>query len=276
MSRLRNQIRQYHREFDGLIGRLFSNQKSLKKLGRDPFSKINPAQDDSLTYSRQDHFSKFHLMDVHQNQNPSTCDLKVYQDLFVYSYIIDNVRKGAKILEIGGGESRVIDAFKDDYEFWNLDRLEGQGHGPTSIYADSGFHLVRENIGNFSSELPEDYFDLVFSISVVEHFFEDENSLENIYADIQRILKKNAISLHCVDSLLHSDHIWFHPFIHKVTQSTDVVDLDKLSQQINADRHLWVLPKFAYYTRWFPKTKSTMKKFGQPFSVNLLWQKAGQ
>jgi len=272
MKRFRNHVRYIHKEFDAFVGWLFSNQKPLKNMCRTPMHDFSIENNSFFAYSRKDHFSMFHLMPVHKNQNPATCDLKVYQDLFVYSFIIENIPKGAKILEIGGGESRIIDSLNKDFEFWNLDRLEGQGHGPKSIFTTDGFFLVRDNIGNFSDELPEDYFDLIFSISVVEHFLEDEESISNILLDMERIMKKDAWSLHCVDSLLFKDHVWFHPLVHKIADSSDIINLPLLLEQIYEDDHLWVLPKYAYFTRWFPKTKSLMKSFGQPFSLNLIWR----
>jgi len=272
MTRFRNQLRIIHREFDGYIGTLFSNQKPLKDVNRQNLSEYPYTKGSSISYSRKDHFSGFHSMPIHKNQNPSTCDLKVYQDLFVYSFIKENIHKGAKILEIGGGESRIIRSLKEDFEFWNLDKIEGQGHGPTNIYSTDGFFLVRDNIGDFSVELPEDYFDLVFSISVVEHFLEDEESISNILLDMKRIMKKEAYNLHCVDSIIYKDHIWFHPMVQKLADLSNNTDLQIIAQQIQEDDRLWVLPKYAYYTRWFPTTKSTIKVFGLPFSINLLWQ----
>jgi hypothetical protein len=76
----------------------------------------------------------FTLMPIYQRQTLNSCDLKVYQDLFVYSFILENIPKGARILEVGGGESRIISCLKEDYEFWNLDKLEGQGQGPKINY----------------------------------------------------------------------------------------------------------------------------------------------
>jgi hypothetical protein len=100
-------------------------------------------------------------MPIYATQVTSTCDLKVYQDLLIYSFIINNLTPGSRILEIGGGESRVIECLKRDYEFWNLDKLEGKGFGPKRLLNTDGFILVKDDIGNFSKKLPETYFDLV-------------------------------------------------------------------------------------------------------------------
>lgn len=273
MKSFRKQIRGLHQEFDGLVGRLFSSQKSLKRLDRiDPKVLLQSAQMNKY-YSQKEHFSAFHILPVHKNQNPSTCDLKVYQDLFIYSFILEQVPYGSRILEIGGGESRLISELKEDYDIWNLDKLEGQGHGPKQLYTTEGFTLVKANIGEFSINLPKDFFDLVFSISVVEHFPEDKRTSKRIIKDLDRVMKKDAFSVHCIDCLFFGDRIWFHPFIHEVEKNGINLNINQITHDILNDDHLWTLPKYAYYTRWFPKTKQMMSSFGKPFSLNLIWQK---
>ena len=40
------------------------------------------------------------------------------------------------------------------------------------------------------------------------------------------------------------------------------------------DDDLWLLPSYAFYSRWYPLVKESIKTFGHPFSVNMLWQKS--
>ncbi|MBK8551291.1 MAG: hypothetical protein IPL53_09635 [Ignavibacteria bacterium] len=42
--------------------------------------------------------------------------------------------KRFKILEIGGGDSRILKHFSKDFECWNLDKMEGLGNGPVAIH----------------------------------------------------------------------------------------------------------------------------------------------
>ena len=269
---IRNTIKKLHRTLDGVIGRIFSPKKPLFKLDKSQTLNHNLEFYKSMPYSREDHFPFFHLMPIYRNQNASTCDLKVYQDLFIYSFIKDHMPKGANILEIGGGDSRIIKTLMNDYKFWNLDMLEGAGHGPKEINLTHNFVLVQDNIGNFSKDLSADFFDLVFSISVIEHFPEDEESLSNIIDDMKRVTKKGGYWVHCVDSIFFSDHIWIHPMIPKMVNHVDDYDIGEIKKNIQHDKSLWVLPKFAYYTRWFQKTHKSSKSFGNPFSINLILQ----
>ena len=212
-------------------------------------------------------------MPIYSGQVPSTCDLKVYQDLLVYSFIINNLEPNARILEIGGGESRVIANLKDHYECWNLDRLRGVGFGPTRLSDTEGFRFVQDDIGNFSTELPDEYFDLVYSISTVEHFSQDEKVCNQILADIQRVLRPGGTSIHCVDGLLFNDHLSVHPFVQKVVieigESKTCLDYGTIKD----DPDLWRLSRYAYYTRWYHLTKRNLKQFGNPLSINLGWEK---
>ena len=219
MSSFRNKIRALHREFDGFVGNLINPQKSLKVFnhgGSNAFLKTNHLEN---IYSQTDHFERFSLMPIYKNQNLLTCDLKVYQDLYIYTFILENMPQGAKILEIGGGESRIISTLKENFQFWNLDKLEGEGHGPKELATTAGYQLIQANLGDFSDQLPENYFDMVFSISVIEHFPEDKKALDNIFKDLKRVTKDKGYSVHCIDSLFFNDHIWFHPFIVNIGTS---------------------------------------------------------
>ena len=120
-----------------------------------------------LSYSRRSHFASFETFEQRHIGDIDTFDLKVYQDLLVYNFIKRNIKKGSRILEVGGGESRIIEALKSEYEFWNLDKLEGFGFGPVGMQEQAGYRIVRDYIGNFNASLPDGSFDLVFSISAL-------------------------------------------------------------------------------------------------------------
>jgi len=115
------------------------------------------------------------------------------------NFIRKNIQPGAKVLQIGGGYSRILSFFKDETEGWNLDKCEGIGNGPTKLPQDQGYTFLPAYIGSFDKRLPDAYFDLVFSISVVEHINEGDDVLQNILNDIDRVLKPGGYSVHCID-----------------------------------------------------------------------------
>lgn len=265
-------IKAMHLEFDGIWGRMFYRSPKIKSLSVENPSRISPDNFREFLYSKKSHFNEFHVMPIYERQTVKTCDLKVYQDLFVYSFILDNIPKGSKILEVGGGNSRIIECLKKDYEFWNLDKLEGQGQGPKSIFEHDGFFLVKDFIGEMSNKLPNHYFDLIYSVSVVEHFSTDPNDIANIIEDFRRLMKNNAYCLHCIDALIFDDYLWIHPLVDDLKSREEGVIVETDFDKIRTDEDLWVIPNYAYYTRWFPIIKQRTREFGRPFSLNLLWQ----
>jgi SAM-dependent methyltransferase len=270
---IRAQIREWHRQFDGLMGRLFSKAPNLGSLTGMVEEKPDFTNFEQFGYSRYDHFKCFDPMPIYLTQSPATCDLKVYQDLFAYTFIRKNIKPGARLLEIGGGESRVIPALQNDYEVWNLDKLEGVGFGPRNIRSSVKNHLVRDYIGAFNPDLPDDSFDLVFSISTVEHFSNEVEEVNRILKDIQRLIRPGGYSLHCVDALLFPGRIYVHPFIARARELIGAVKVGSDYNTIIKDEDLWLLPWFAYYTRWYHLTRKPLGKFGYPFSMNICWRK---
>lgn len=116
-----------------------------------------------------------------------TChDLKSSQDAFILSNIKD--KKGLKIAEIGGGCTRILGGLGVDNECWNIDKLGSD---------TEGIKLVRQYIG-LPNDVPSDYFDIVFSISVIEHL-KDDSSIFDFFKDVFRIMKHQTIMLHAID-----------------------------------------------------------------------------
>ena len=270
---IKKKIRKFHLTIDSWIGRLFWNYPCLIELSEFPHDVLTPEKFYHFLYSRLSHFTEFHVLPGYHCQSPATCDLKVYQDALVFTYILDNLPKGARLLEVGGGESRVIEALKNQYEFWNLDKLEGEGFGPKVLYSDKSFTLVSDYIGSFSPKLPNEYFDLVFSISTLEHIPQDRLTISAVIEDIQRVLKPGGYSLHCIDALISKDHFIF-PDIISVLHQKGLMELPIPSKDtLLADSDLWLLPKYSFYTRWYHLVRKSMSSFGHPFSINVLWKK---
>lgn len=231
---------------------------------------ITPEDFDRFTFSR-----KSHITALHQNEKMGPdSTLKDYQDLLVLNFILDNVPPGSRLLEVGGGESRIIKKLQSTYECWNIDKLEGCGNGPKAI-KPSGHKLVRDYMGNFNRELPDNYFDLVFSISALEHVPEEEAVFRNICLDIDRVLKPGGYSLHLFDVVLHKNGAWtnkFVPFIFEFCKtSNQPVDLSELFDHPD----LWAMGEKAYNLTWAPIVKKTYAEHGKPASYNVLWQKQG-
>ena len=121
--------------------------------------------------------------------------LKGIQDGWALSLFRE--KRDLTIAEVGGGNSRVLKKLGENNEGWNIDKFEGVGQGPTEMLALAGVKVVRTYLGDFDPAIPNGYFDVVFSVSVVEHV--PSQKLEDFFADCYRILKPGGIMAHAID-----------------------------------------------------------------------------
>lgn len=234
---------------------------------------VTPENFAEFTYSRRSHFAALGLPPEHAGENIDACNLKTYQDMLLYRFVLDNFPPGARLLEIGGGDSRIIRWLKDRYEFWNLDKLEGAGNGLTALTNTDGFVLVRDYIGAFSKKLPDNYFDGVLSLSTLEHVPEDDATLAAICADIDRVLKPGGLSGHAFDILMRSRGFWFHKLIPWLHAQGIPLNPEVPQWKIRADADTWGMTRAGYEKLWQPITKKPFEVFGVPLSYNVFWRK---
>jgi hypothetical protein len=231
-----------------------------------------------FTYSQNHHIDIFIKHSYERElfgkaKDPHVWGFKRYQDLLVFAFIKQFIPEGSRVLDVGGGKSRIINHFKSKYECWNVDKLEGLGQGPTLINKE-GFHLVKDYMGNFNPELPDGYFDFVFSISALEHVpFKDSIHLNDILRDLNRVLKAGCYSLHCFDSVLKPDRLWTNGLLTFIFQNEKTINQFVPYVELCAVRDLFVLPENKYNKNWFPRNHITYNEYGKPFSYNVLWKK---
>lgn len=256
---------------------------SPKPTEKGPAMQIQPVEfsivdnPNEFTYSKKRHFELLQSAALElygRPVDPATCDLKCYQDLLVFEFIKRHVPKGSRILDVGGGDSRILNYFYRDYECWNIDPLEGAGNGPRQLDPKGRYKLVQDHMGKFNPQLPNDYFDFVFSISALEHAGEDAQTLENIRNDINRVLKPGGYSFHLFDCVIKPDRIWIHKLMRSFFTSQMTANRWVEPESLTADPDLYTMTKAAYEGIWMFVTKQPYETFGKPFSYNVLWQKA--
>jgi len=223
-----------------------------KETNNNSINIINTNYFQPLSISRRSIYellnNRYCAKDIFTKLRPMIGDeLKNYSDLLVYAFIKENIPAGSKILEIGGGFSRVLAAISDEYECWNLDKCEGIGNGPQNLPDSYGYKLVADYIGNFNRELPDKYFDFVFSISVFEHFpFNNEKIYDNILNDISR-LSKNCFSLHTIDCVIKSDNfVWKHPIIDYILKKVENCHPILSAEKLESNNDLFFLSRDCY------------------------------
>ncbi len=233
---------------------------------------------DYFTYSKKTQFEFFKKMkyDVElfgKEVDPQNCDLKVYQDLMTYSFIKQNYDRRIKMLDVGGGSSRILEHFKKTHECWNIDKLEGMGNGPLSINAD-GTRLIYDYMGNFNKDLPDNYFDLVFSISTLEHTpMNDLETYDNVLKDINRVLKKDCYSLHSIDVVwLGREYVWTNEILNYFFKNQKMINSFVPFEVIIEDPDVYVMSEEYFNNNWRFTTGKSYEDFGKPLSYNFLWK----
>lgn len=229
-----------------------------------------------FTFSRQSHWSLFDGFDVElygKKVNKDECNLKEYQDLFVFLFIKAHVSIGSSILDIGGGHSRILSYFSKTHTCCNIDKFEGLGDGPT-LLQDVAYKTVFDYMGNFSDELDDNSFDLVFSISALEHTPEDSDKFDDIIEDINRVLKPGGYSLHLFDILFrNNDQIWANGLVDRIMATVSTINKNIRYDQVKDDPDLYCMSEFAYNRDWLSTTQQRYSDFGKPASLNILWRK---
>src|SRR3546814_4619867 len=81
--------------------------------------------------------------------------LKHIQDAWTLNRLRET--RNARVLEIGGGVSRVLPAMDEINERWNLDEFLGDGNGVLEIPEMPGINLLRKTMGSFAPELQDGY-----------------------------------------------------------------------------------------------------------------------
>jgi len=137
---------------------------------------------------------------------PRDWSLKEYGTLFIYDLIVS--RKAKRVLEVGCGYDTFFskEMARAGVEHWAVDKSNnywGIGKDLSRFNAvmderkRNGTKFIDELLGGNSTELPDDYFDIVFSMSVIEHI--DDSIMPSVVNDMKRILKPEGLSAHSID-----------------------------------------------------------------------------
>jgi len=127
--------------------------------------------------------------------------LKTAQDLAIYTVL--RKLEGHSIAEIGGGDSRILKKLAEENECTNIEKFEGAAVGPTSEVTIAGVKNIHAFVGEFSSDISEGAYDVLFSISVVEHVPTEE--LDAFADDVLRVLKPGGRFYHAIDLYLSDE-----------------------------------------------------------------------
>lgn len=130
--------------------------------------------------------------------NKISYQLKTAQDLSIYRIIRD--LKNLDIGEIGGGNSRILERLALNNRCSNIEKFEGQNLGPKGEIILEKIKNIDCYVGESEGAINDEEFDLIFSISVVEHVTNDK--LDLFFKDSLRILRPGGIFYHAIDMYL--------------------------------------------------------------------------
>lgn len=137
--------------------------------------------------------------------------LKTAQDLNVWLYL--RHLKGKKIAEVGGGNSRILPALAKQNTCYNIEKFQGADGGPSHEVYIPGVQNIIAFLGENSPQVLPDFFDAVFSVSVVEHV-PTPDALKAFFSEGVRSLKRGGIWLHAIDLYIEQtpDSYWRERF----------------------------------------------------------------
>jgi hypothetical protein len=140
---------------------------------------------------------------------------KVYQDLWTKDILRRVTKPGMRVLEIGANVA--FDNLRSckGCELWVADPYEGLGAGSTTPPSVPDIIISRCAIGATSNALPSNFFDVIFSSSVLEHVGQAECQYDchpvdlppevqeiprrALCQEMTRILKTSGLSIHSID-----------------------------------------------------------------------------
>lgn len=124
--------------------------------------------------------------------------LKSVQDAVVMDRIKNS--EGLKIAEIGGGDTRILPTLARKNKVYNIEKFEGDHGGPDEKLTFDEVENIYAWVGDTDDLIEDNTFDLIFSVSVVEHI--PTENLTSFMVDCARILKPGGLMIHAVDSYL--------------------------------------------------------------------------
>ena len=132
--------------------------------------------------------------------------LKSIQDAVVYKYMCDV--EGKRLAEIGGGDSRLLRVLANKNQCNNIEKFEGQDGGPSHEVKIKNVCNINAFVGEFSTDLEISSFDIIFSVSVVEHISNED--INSFIRDCYRILKPGGQMIHLVDMYLSPGRLTYN------------------------------------------------------------------
>ena len=183
---------------------------------------------------------------------------------WIYTNVMKYVRPGAKMLDVGAGTCQASEKLLADapagVEMHVIDSEESfnkLGARKPGLH----YHLGLLGVGH---DLPESSFDIIFSVSVIEHIHEaggDEGFMKALF-DMKRLLRPGGYMIHAMDIILDPEiyRRWKGFSIDRFIRALDMEILPEYlsdpptREEMLLDPDLYVVsPQTTYELRWWSR-----------------------
>lgn len=189
------------------------------------------------------------LRDSYPTLSPSTGDLKNYQRPWVADAVLQNIPRGAPILEIGADECGVAEfLYGEGYEVWVVDPFDGSAGGNAqyeSIVERFPHIKIVRSMLHTANDLPTDYFHACYSCSVIEHV--PKQTLRINVQKMQHCLADAGLSIHSIDWTLKGIMVDFSIIEHFTLHHGFTIDLQRMAHDAMNDIDTFFLSPQGHY-----------------------------
>lgn len=245
------------------------NTKDIKPAS---FADINEKNINLFTYSKKSFMEyackKDYDMELYgKNIDTGNCDIKVYQNFLIHSFIKNNISAGAEILELGNFASPVLQYAEKNFDCSIMRLNENDSISDNSAILKSDDYLDNQ-------ELKDSSFDLIFSVSG----FNQENSgdikgYERKLENINKLLKPGGNVILTFILLYQDPLIWKPEILEYIFRNQTTLNEFVPMMKVLTDEDLFTMPEKYYSQSWEKHTGKRYSKFGKPLSYNVFWKK---
>lgn len=246
----------------------------------EPHTKLTPKEFKNYTYSKKSHFKTFCENDLdslllNRKIDLENCDIPDYQSLLVTSFILTNIKKGSRILQLGEKNFDVVNYLSNDYDCWVLKNPEE--------LLNKEFFVSDSSIKKFKGEFNEinsGNFDFVFSVMEFGTQSGNSTQYQNFVSNLKSLTKPLGYILNCFvsvllekfESITSNKIIWHNKLYDYLNEIEESGRNGYYYGAESKDADLFCLPEEVYNKNWKTLTARDYNDFGKPFSNNILWQ----
>lgn len=241
------------------------NEQKIEALTREDFQIFAHSKNYHIKFFQNKHYDELLFGRI---ISADEYDLNTYQTLLVFSFIIDNIGEGARILEIGKGDDYILNHFKYQRECYRLENPELLLNEDFEI-ENNNTSLTRISEGKTLKSISENYFDFIYSRSGLESIQSDDQGHKTILKNINKILRSSGYSMLCFTGSIVNPYVITNPFLLYITKEVTPMtgEYTPITKSLNHSRVIDDPDLLNFYDSENPKNNNRL------ISYNYLWRK---